>query len=197
MQISSFIRHFTHILQQVPGSGLVLQRVGLLPCSIYAIATAFFLFSRTAGLQAAHLVGALFCGVVWIGVRHLSLTNFAPLTGFFVKGPFRRIIHLQSRLEEFERSLANAGDIQQCWETIQVDCRDFGFCGGRLSVRGRVYETAALPTGLAGQWQLRVPLAQAQYLNLYRDPEAEDHPAILGRLAGILRDGLQAQLRAR
>jgi len=168
-----------------------------LPCSIYAIGSAFFLFSRTAGRQAAPLIGALFCGAVLIGVQHLSDSKLGLVARLFFKGPFRRVIDLQSRLKELEQSLANAGDIDQCWEIIQVGCRDFGFYGGKLSARGRVFQSATLPAGLQGQWQLRVPLAEAQYVNLYRDPEAEDNPAVIGSLTGILRDGLQAQLGIR
>ena len=134
---------------------------------------------------------AFFCAMILIGVRHLNTSEFGLLAGLFWKGPLRQIIDLQSRLEEFERCLANAGDIEQCWEIIQAGCREFGFSGGRLRAQGRVFETAALPSDLNGQWQLRVPMAETQYLNLYRDPQAEDTPAIIGRLAGILRNGLQ------
>lgn len=137
-------------------------------------------------------MGALLCGTVWIGIRHLRLSEFGLVTQFF-RGPLRQVIDLQSRLGELEQSLSHAGNIDQCWETIQAGCHEFGFSGGRLSARGRIFETAGAPVGLSGQWHLRVPLAEAQYVNLYRDPEAEDHPAVIGRLAGILRNGLQAR----
>jgi hypothetical protein len=162
-----------------------------LPLLSCAIGSVIYLFSDAASRATTHLMGALFCVMIWIGVRHLNAAEFGRLAGLFLKGPFRRIIDLQSRLEEFERSLANAGDIDQCWETIQAGCRAFGFSGARLRAQGRVFETAALPSDLNGQWELRVPIAEAQYLNLYRNPEAADTPAVIGRLAGILRNGLQ------
>ena len=206
MQILSSVRRFVRkrqvfgadwpyipqISRRVPSPGFR-QRVALWPYGISAIGPALCLFSDTFSRPAAGLTGALFCGAVWIGLQHLSLSEVGLATGLFVRGPFRQIIDLQFRLEEFEQSLANAGDMEQCWETIQAGCRDFGFYGGKWSARGRVFETAKLPAGLSAQWQLRVPLADAQYVNLYRDPDAEDHPAVIGKLAGILRSGLQAR----
>jgi len=163
------------------------------PCNLSAIGSAVILFSTTAGRPVAPLVSALFCGAVWIGVRHLSPYEFGVLTALFFTGPFRQLIDHQSRLEELERSLANARDLEQCWETIQAGCRGFGFYGGKLSARGHVFETGRLPAGTSGHWELRVPLAESQYLNLYHDPQAENYPAVLGRLAVILRDGLRAR----
>jgi len=197
LNLGSCRQYLTQISREAPRPGCICQRVAPLPCGIYAIGSAFFLFSRTAGRQAAPLIGALFCGAVWIGVQHLGHSNLGLVARLFFTGPFRRVIDLQLRLKEFEQSLANAGDLEQCWEIIQVGCREFGFYGGKLSVRGRVFESTTLPAGLHGQWQLRVPLAEAQYVNLYRDPEAEDHPAVIGSLTSILRDGLQARLGVR
>jgi hypothetical protein len=165
------------------------------PCNLCAIGSAAILFSTTAGRPVAPLVAALFCGAVWIGIRHLSPYEFGVLTRLFFTRPLRQFIDHQSRLEELERSLANAGDLEQCWETIQAGCRGFGFYGGKLSARGRVFEAGTLPAGVSQQWQLRVPLAETEYVNLYRDPEAENHAAVVGRLAGILRNGLQARFR--
>jgi len=187
-------QYFLQISQRVPRSQLIRHRLALWMCVICAIGPAFFLVPGTGDRQVAGLIGVLVLGAAWIGVRHFRLSQFGLVTGLFLKGPFRQIIDLQSRLEEFERSLANARDVEQCWETIQAECREFGFNGGRLRVRGRVFETGSPPPGISGQWQLRVPLAEAQYVNLYRDPQAEDHPAVIGKLAGILREGLQARL---
>jgi hypothetical protein len=156
------------------------------------ISPQYFIDANMAGREASHLLGAFFCGSVWIGVRYLGAAELGLLTRVFVSGPLRQIIHLQSRLDELERSLANTRDLEHCWETIQVNCREFGFSGGRLSVQGRVFEAAA-PAGVTEPWQLRIPIARDQYLNLYRDPGAEDCPAVIGRLAGILRDGLRAR----
>jgi hypothetical protein len=156
------------------------------------ISPQYLLDANMAEREAAHLLGAFFCGTVWIGVRYLGAIELGLLTRVFVKGPLRQIIHLHSRLDELERSLSNARDLEHCWDAIQVNCRELGFSGGRLSVQGLVFEAAA-PAGLMEPWQLRIPIGGDQYLNLYRDPGAEDCPAVIGRLAGILRDGLRAR----
>lgn len=163
---------------------------------IYAILAAFVLCSGTAGRQAAPLVGGWFCGAVWFGIQHLSLSRCGQITGRFLQGSLRRVIDQHSRLEELERSLARTSGLEECWAMIEGSCREFGFSGGRLSAQGRVFESASASAGRNELWQLRIPISKAQYVNLYRDPEAEDDPAVIARLAGILQTGLKERLGA-
>jgi hypothetical protein len=166
----------------------------LWPYGIFALGPSLYLGLERIRAEAAGVVATLLSGLIWIGFRHLTHTQFAQVTSLFLKGPFRQIIDLQFRLQEFEQALANAGDLEQCWQTIEKRCPDFGFSGGRLSARGRVFESAILPEGFHEMWQLRIPLARTEYLNLYRDSDAQDHPAVIGRLAGILRYRLRAEM---
>jgi len=207
MQILSIVRHlrrrrwisnslrlcFPQVSFQGPSLRVLIRRFALWPCCVCALVCTLLLFSDAKDRPATCLIGSLLCALAWIGLRKLRRSRFRRVISEFWKGPFRQVIDLQSRLVELERSLARAADLEQCWETIETQCRDFGFSGGRLRARGQVFETAVLPDGVNEFWQLRIPLNNAQYLNLYRDPEAEDHPAVVGRLAGILRCGLRAR----
>jgi len=175
-------------------SRAILRRFPLISCGFCAIGP---LIAPTTDSQAVALLGALFWGAAWIGMRHLRFIRLGPVIHLFLWGPFRQVIDLQVRLGELERLLANARNMEHCWEAIQADCGHFGFCGGRLRVEGRVFETAARPASTGQHWQLRVPLAEGQYLNLYHDAAALDHPAVIARLAIILRNALQARIAAR
>ena len=182
---------------QGPNLRVTLQRLALWPFGLGALVPALLLVPNREVREAACLMAVLCLGFLGISIRHLSHSRLGRISNQFVRGPLRKILDVQFRLEELERTLAVAGDLGQCWDIIEASRRDFGFAAGRLRARGLMFETASLPLASRDWWQLRIPLEGAQYLNLYRDPEAEDHPAVVGKLAGILRIAIQARLGSR
>jgi UDP-GlcNAc:undecaprenyl-phosphate GlcNAc-1-phosphate transferase len=140
--------------------------------------------------QFSGLIVILFCIPAGIGIQYLGYAEFAKAGRLLLKGGFRRMVDAETRLHEFEKSLARAGDLNQCWSTILEGSRDFGFQGVRMSVAGIVLEDwtrwSAQPL-----WQLRIPLVGAQYINFFRDFETHLDPLILSAFVTCVERGLK------
>ena len=185
-------RHIHHLLLN---RGFTPRRVALMLYGICAVVAALSLLAGASENQFGGLIVILFCSGAWIGVQHLGYKEFGLASRLFFRGTFRRIIDVQFRLEEFERSIGSATSLLDCWRTIQTGCRDFGFTGVRLSILGRVLEDIP-ERGTSAQWQLRIALADGQYVNLYRDFEAEADPTALAGFARVLESSLKSNITA-
>jgi hypothetical protein len=66
-----------------------------------------------------------------------------------------------------------------------IGCKDFGFNGARLQLRGKVWEhrpdEAAKPC-----WQLRIPLQSSDYINFNRLLDPPMHPMVLTSFAEVV-----------
>lgn len=140
--------------------------------------------------QFSGLIVILFCVPAGIGIQYLGYAEFAKAGRLFLKGGFRRIIDAETRLHDFERDLARAADLNQCWNTILEGSREFGFQGVRMNVGGIVLEDW---TGWNARplWQLRIPLMGTQYINFFRDFEAHLDPLILSAFVTCVERGLK------
>jgi len=140
--------------------------------------------------QFSGLIVILFCIPAGVGIQYLGYAEFAKAGRLFLKGGFRRIIDAETRLHNFEQSLAKATDLDNCWSTITQGSREFGFQGVRMSVAGVVLEDW---TGWNARplWQLRIPLNGNQYINFFRDFEGHLDPLILSAFVGCVERGLK------
>jgi UDP-GlcNAc:undecaprenyl-phosphate GlcNAc-1-phosphate transferase len=180
-------RHIHHLLLD---RGLTPSRVVMLLYGFCAVAAIFSLLQNSNSNAFGGLVVVLFCVAAWIGIQHLDYAEFGLATRLIFKGAFRQIIDVQVRLQQFERSLASAATLEQRWQCIRTGCREFGFTGVRLKVHDRTLEF--MPQLLHGaHWQLRIPLPDSQYVNLYRDFESDLEPTVLAGFARILESSLK------
>jgi hypothetical protein len=111
----------------------------------------------------------------------------------FLKGKFRQIIDSETRLLEFEMALARATNVEDCWTRILSGTREFGFQGVRLSLNGNVFEDLG-PRNGRPVWQLRIPLADAHYVNFFRDFSSEINPLILSAFVRSVERGLKVSV---
>ncbi len=90
--------------------------------------------------QFSGLIVIVFCAAAWMGIQQLGYTEFAMAGRLFLQGGFRRIIDFETRLVEFENTLARATGIEECWVRIRSGSREFGFRGVRMNFEGLVFE---------------------------------------------------------
>lgn len=183
-------RHIHHLLLD---RGLTPRRVALLLYGLCAIAAVFSLLQSGVHNQFGGLIVILFCAAAWIGVQHLGYTEFGLATRFFFKGTFRQIIDVQFRLQQFEQSLLDARSLEQCWLGIQSGYSDFGFSGVRMHAQGRIFEHT--PQDVSEHCQIRIPLVDSQYVNLYRSFQTELDPTALAGFARLVQTAMMTNLQ--
>jgi UDP-GlcNAc:undecaprenyl-phosphate/decaprenyl-phosphate GlcNAc-1-phosphate transferase len=183
-------RHIHHLLLD---RGLTPRRASLLLYGGSALAATFSLLQETAYHQFGGVIIILFCAAAWIGVQYLGYSEFRFATRLLFQGA-RQIIDTQFRLQGLERSLTDAETVEQCWEAIEVGCRDLGLRGARMCFQGRAFESI-WQGSFEQYWQIRVPLPEGQYVNLYRDRKDEDYSCSFAEFARILQSTLRARLQ--
>lgn len=167
--------------------------------TIYAFGGLLALLSLAASSlrnQYSGLIVIVFCGAVWMGIRHLGYTEFAMAGRLFLQGGFRRIIDFETRLVEFEKTLARASGIEECWIRIRSGRREFGFRGVRMSFEGLVFEDFERgdPKCL---WELRIPLADARTVNFFHDLGMETSSIVLSAFATAVEHGMRTCIERR
>ncbi len=168
--------------------GAVLTIYGM--CSVAAILS---LIASAAHNQFSSLIVIAFCGVAWMGIRHLDYTEFATAGRLFLQGGFRRIIDSETRLIEFEKALSRTTGIHECWLNIRSASREFGFHGVRMNINGEEFEDFE---SLSSRrvWELRIPLPDEQNVNFFRELDAEVSPMLLSGFVSAVEHGMTACL---
>jgi UDP-GlcNAc:undecaprenyl-phosphate/decaprenyl-phosphate GlcNAc-1-phosphate transferase len=167
--------------------------------TIYAFGGAVALLSLAASSirnQFSGLIVIVFCAGAWLAVRHLGYTEFATAGRLFLQGGFRRIIDFETRLVEFEQTLARATGIEECWIRIRSGSREFGFQGVRMNFEGLVFEDfdRGSPKHL---WELRIPLDEERTVNFFHDLGIETSSIVLSAFATAVEHGMRKCLNRR
>jgi UDP-GlcNAc:undecaprenyl-phosphate/decaprenyl-phosphate GlcNAc-1-phosphate transferase len=168
--------------------GAVLTIYGM--CSVVAILS---LLATSLHNQFSGLIVVAFCGVAWVGIRHLDYAEFATAGRLFLQGGFRRIIDSETRLIEFEKTLSGATNVQECWVKIRTASQEFGFHGVRMVLNGREFEECE-PAESKRLWELRIPLPNMQSVNFFREIDTEVSPMVLSAFVMAVEHGLKSCL---
>jgi UDP-GlcNAc:undecaprenyl-phosphate/decaprenyl-phosphate GlcNAc-1-phosphate transferase len=185
-----------HIHHKLLERGLTTRRAVLTIYAICGLVAVLSLLVNAVQTRFSGIIVLLFCGAAWIGIRHLNYAEFATAGRLFLGGKFRRIIDAETRLINFESSLAKAEDADDCWKRIREGSSEFGFHGARMSVHGSVFEEVR-GTHARPLWQLRIPLQAREYVNFYCDFSVEMDPLILNQFVASVERGMNAWLDAR
>ena len=125
-----------------------------------------------------------------MGIQHLNYTEFAMAGRLFLQGGFRRIIDFETRLVEFEKTLARATGIEECWIRIRSGSREFGFRGVRMNFEGLVFED--FERGDSKRlWELRIPLTEARTVDFFHDVGIDTSSMVLSAFATAVEHGMR------
>jgi UDP-GlcNAc:undecaprenyl-phosphate/decaprenyl-phosphate GlcNAc-1-phosphate transferase len=146
--------------------------------------------------QYSGLIVLVFCAAAWMGIQRLGYTEFAMAGRLFLQGGFRRIIDFETRLVEFEKALARAKGVEECWIRIRSGSREFGFQGVRMNFEGLVFEDFQRgdPTRL---WELRIPLTESRTVNFFHDLGIETSSIVLSAFATAVEHGMRTCIERR
>ena len=184
-----------HIHHRLLDRGLTPRQVALLMYGICSLAATLSLVQSAAQNRFGGLIIVLFVMGAWIGIQNLGYAEFGVARQMIFKGTFRRIIDAQTRLQLFETALSRAVTIYGLWDTLVGGGRDFGFRSVRAYMQGQVMEEQLTTPDNEVCWQLRIPLADGQYVNLQRDFKTEVSPMVVGGLVRVIEGAVGAKLK--
>jgi UDP-GlcNAc:undecaprenyl-phosphate GlcNAc-1-phosphate transferase len=167
--------------------------------TIYAFCGGVALLSLVASSvrnEFSGLIVIVFAAGAWLGIQQLGYTEFAMTGRLFLQGGFRRIVDFETRLADFEKTLARATGIEECWIRIRSGSREFGFQGVRMNFEGLVFED--FQHGASGHvWELRILLADSQNVNFFHDVGVETSSIVLSAFATAVEHGMRACMERR
>lgn len=184
-------RHIHHRLLDL---GLNARRAVVLIYGACGVAATFSLLQNLTYNQFGGLIIVLFCGAAWIGIQNLGYTEFGVARQLLSNRTLRCIIDSQTRLREFERTLAEAGTLERCWETLVAGSREFGFESVRLNAGGRVLETEITPATANTWWQLRIALPGSHYVDFRHSMQSEPNPLTVESFVSVVAGALKTKL---
>ena len=182
-----------HIHHRLLDRGFTPRRVALLLYGACGLAAAVSLVQDVGQDRFGGLIIILFCVAAWIGVQHLGYAEFGIASRLVLRGSFRGMVNSQLRLRQFEQNLETGNSLDDVWKLIVAGAEEFGWSAVRLQLGGRVWDSTP-EVDQAVYWQVRVPLAVGQYLNLGYDPAADINPLVLASFPKILEKFLLARL---
>jgi len=97
---------------------------------------------------------------------------------------------------DFEKALARATGVEECWIRIRSGSREFGFQGVRMDFEGLVFEDFER-VDAKHLWELRIPLTDAQAVNFFRDAGVETSSLVLSAFATAVEQGMRACIERR
>jgi UDP-GlcNAc:undecaprenyl-phosphate GlcNAc-1-phosphate transferase len=181
-----------HIHHRLLDHGLTPRRAALLLYAFCGLAAAMAVLQDSAQNRLGGLIVALFCAAAWLGVQRLGYPEFGVAGKLMFPGALRETIDLQVRLQELERTLIQMESADDAWRVLVSRCHEFGFDGMRMRFAGRDYAHNGGPRTATG-WQLRIPLPDEQYVNLYHDRPGAVHAVVLTHFADVIRNVFTAK----
>jgi UDP-GlcNAc:undecaprenyl-phosphate GlcNAc-1-phosphate transferase len=184
-----------HIHHRLLDRGFSPRKVTLLIYGLCGVAASFSLLQSLLHKRFGGVIIVAFCVATWAGVRYLGYGEFATARRLALQGTFRHILHAQLYLISFEKKLAAARGDEECWQVICEAGRDYGFVKMRMLLGGTVYETRLKDTSPGRCWEMRIALADSEYLNLTHERESSVQTMIaITSFAEILQRCLGARL---
>ena len=189
---SLFTGDRAHIHHRLLDQGLIPRRVALVLYGACGLAAAFSLLQDVVHNQFGGLIIVLFCGAAWIGVQHLGYAEFGIAGRLVLGGSFRGLVNTQLHLQQFERSLYQADNLDEAWALIVAGARDFGLFGVQFCLGGRLFDS--MPnTDMARYWQVRAPLPHGQSLSVSYDPARDTSAVVIASFPKVVERFLSAR----
>jgi UDP-GlcNAc:undecaprenyl-phosphate/decaprenyl-phosphate GlcNAc-1-phosphate transferase len=160
-----------HIHHRLLDRGLSPRQAVLILYGLCGISAAFSLLqSILHDVYAAGLTIVGFTIFVWMGIHYLRYAEFMLAGQMLRTGEFQRSVNGRISLASFEKAIAGAKTMDECWEIIVNVHETFGFSAVRLHVAGRVYERWAMHVRPPRYWTMYLPIStHGEYIELGRE----------------------------
>jgi UDP-GlcNAc:undecaprenyl-phosphate GlcNAc-1-phosphate transferase len=135
------------------------------------------------------LFAACACG----GIQYLGYVEFNA-TRRFLWGGLRPMLSAHVKLEAFERSLAAAPTLEECWAAITSGAQSLGYSQVDARLAGRRFGATTLRRTEAAFWQMRLNLPNRDFVNITQREDSAEQPALVITFAEVVRRVLPARL---
>jgi UDP-GlcNAc:undecaprenyl-phosphate GlcNAc-1-phosphate transferase len=181
-----------HIHHRLVDRGLSPRRAALLLYLAAATGAVFSLLQTAAPSAIRGLVLALFCILVWGGIRYLGYREFALAANLLRRKTLRSMLQSNYSLQSYEQSLIAAQTIEDCWSTVRAVAREFGFSYVQLKLGGYTRHEQ-LGICQSAQWLLDVPVSDSDYVRFKYQCDQSSTLLAISPLANLLHRSLSAK----
>ena len=182
-----------HIHHRLVDRGLSPRRAALLLYTAGGVGAAFSLLQSAGPATSRGLIVAVFCFLVWLGIRYLGYREFALAANLLRRNTLRSMLQSSYSLQGYEESLKAAETAEDCWHTVRSVAREFRFAYVELKLGGGVYEEQ-LDTSSKANWVLDIPVSESEYVLFKYQFDASSPVLAIAPLANLLRRSLSAKV---
>jgi UDP-GlcNAc:undecaprenyl-phosphate GlcNAc-1-phosphate transferase len=183
-----------HIHHRLLDRGFTPRRAALLLYAVCSIGAALSLSQNVLHHRLAGPIILLFAVCACGGVQYLGYVEFRATRRFLFAG-LRPMLSAHVKLEAFERALASASSLAQCWHALQSGARDLGYSRVDARLAGQRFGSFAPRNSQAAFWQMRLNLPNQDFVNITQRENAAEQPVLVIAFAEIVRRLLPARLR--
>ena len=155
-----------HIHHRLLDLGMTHRRVVLILYAVCGFYAALSLLQSLLSNQVGGLIIILFCAATWIGIQHLGYNEFDAAGRTLRSGAVQRLVHGQMAIQAFEKRIQSARSAEECWKVIRESSEIFDFTRLEASLLKEEFETERCGVE-APSWQLRIPLGESGYINVW------------------------------
>ncbi|MDL5050767.1 MraY family glycosyltransferase [Oscillatoria amoena NRMC-F 0135] len=180
-----------HIHHRLLDLGLTQKQAAIVAYGLSGLAAAFSLVQNALHQDFGGLIILLFGLMVWIGIQNLGYVEFGMASRMLFRGTFGRIVDFQTHLRNFEQAMQKAESEIEIWDEVRKASKHFGFHGSRLHLLGNVHTD--IEPGYQNSMQIRIPLAQDNYVNFY-GIDGQLHSVVLNTFLPTVANALNTKI---
>ena len=185
-----------HIHHKLLDRGLSPRQAVLLLYGLCGVAAVFSVL-QTYVNDTYIAVGAVvvFVGVVWMGIHYLRYAEFMLAGQMLRTGEFQRSVNARMNLSSFEKSIADAATLDDCWVAILKTRDTFGIAGIRMHAAGRTFASWDGEFDGPRFWTMRAPLSEHEYIEVAREFGSSVVPMVMVPFIELLVEALSDKLK--
>ena len=185
-----------HIHHRLLDRGLTPRQAVFLLYGLCGLAATFSIVqSLISNVYAAAFTVIVFVAVAWLGIHYLEYSEFILARRLLSIGVFQRSVSASLNLTAFEKAIADAPTIDDCWETLLRTYETFGFAGIRMRAAGSFYENWGPEIVSPRFWTMRIPISDRDYIELARSIGSPVLPMTVVPFVEVLAGALSAKLQ--
>jgi UDP-GlcNAc:undecaprenyl-phosphate/decaprenyl-phosphate GlcNAc-1-phosphate transferase len=142
-------------------------------------------------------IGAVtvFIAVVWLGIHYLRYGEFMLAGQMLRTGEFQRSVNARLQLSSFEKKIAQAATVEECWEAVLTIRETFGIAAVRLKIAGKTFEHWDDSVTGPRFWTMRAPISDHEYVEMAREYGSPVVPMVMVPFVELLVASLSDKLR--